>query len=382
MRKTITSILILSFLITPVLSYAEVSTEGAPRATIVSENTSSQTQSQSSGSSNRDIASTVGTNVAGCGAAQILSGLIVSSVSSAVGKTVDKLTDALTNVPVAESGSVGANIKTEVNARVGMSVGAFGITGLAAPSWDAVAYCIVNAMIIYIADSTIEWINTGFNGNPAFLNNPDLFFKQLADEEAGAFIQELAYGVTGKNICDVFRASIVLSAVNKYNQQNQYSYGYDNNGYGQRGLSNGFLGCGFDDGTQMLDRFVKGDFIQGGGWNSWYNLSQNPNNNPYDVYFNVNDQLTNAINYVLSSKNRELNWNNGFLNYTKCTNPKDKSTCKTVTPGSVIQTQLNKTLNLSTDRLVLADKFDQVVTALVNKLITTALGKALETVRE
>jgi hypothetical protein len=81
-----------------------------------------------------------------------------------------------------------------------------------------------------------------------------------------------------------------MSAVNQYNQG---KYGSK---YGSKGLSNGFLGCTFDKDTEMLKRFVNGQFIQGGGWNSWNQLTQNPRNNPYDVYFNVNDMLTNTIN--------------------------------------------------------------------------------------
>ena len=131
--------------------------------------------------------------------------------------------------------------------------------------------------------------------------------------------------------------------------------------------------------TEVL--FLTGNFTQGGGWNSWFMLTQNPNNNPYDIYFKTNDRLNSQVAAVQLSKTTELNWNNGYLSFRKCEgDQKDKSKCPITTPGSVIQTKLESTLNLGTNRLVLAQKFDQVVTALVDQLITTAVDKTLETV--
>jgi hypothetical protein len=340
------------------------------------------------------VVSNTASQLGGCGAAQILSNMLASSVQKAIGQTTQKVVkdvvtetvSAVTNVPVAEGGIVANNIQTlltnterQTAATVGAPAadgGIIGALGLASPSWDAVAYCIVNAMIIYISDSTIEWINTGFNGNPAFLENPDMFFKQLAEEEQAAFIQNLAYGVTGgTNVCDVFRAAMVKAALSRYGQQSGYGYGYDTGGYG-RGINNGFLGCAFDQNPGQLNSFVQGNFIQGGGWDSWYNVTQTQQNNPYEAYFRTNDQLSNRVVSTQASQTRDLGWNNGFLNYKKC-DPKTKK-CDTVTPGNVIQGQLESTLNLPKNRLVLATKFDQVISAFVEQMIASALGKALE----
>ena len=352
--------------------------------------------STSTSSSTRPTMTGAVSQLGGCGASQILSNLVTSSVQKAIGQTTQKVvkntvtqvSSAITNVPVAEGGIVANNIQTlltnterQTAATVGTPVadgGLIGSLGLASPSWNSVAYCIVNAMIIYISDSTIEWINTGFNGNPAFLENPDMFFKQLAEEEQAAFIHNLAYGITGgTNVCDVFRAAMVRAALSRYGQQSGYGYGYDTGGYGNgRGINNGFLGCAFDQNPNQLNSFVQGNFIQGGGWDSWYNVTQTQQNNPYETYFRTNDQLSNRVVSTQASQERDLGWNNGFLNYKKC-DPKTKQ-CVNITPGSVIQSQLESTLDLPKNRLVLATKFDEVIGAFVEQLISTALGKALE----
>ncbi|MEN9605006.1 MAG: hypothetical protein RJB39_691, partial [Candidatus Parcubacteria bacterium] len=77
----------------------------------------------------------------------------------------------------------------------------------------------------------------------------------------------------------------------------------------------------------------------------------------------------------------ELGWNKGFLSFRRCddkTPNADKSKCPITTPGTLIQGQLEKTLGIPKDRLVLAQKFDQVIAVIVDQLISTALNKILD----
>jgi hypothetical protein len=329
--------------------------------------------------------STVGSNVTGiasCLGSQIISQAIVEAVTGFAGTVASKATDIIFNVPVSEQGSVGASIKTEASARVGGGLSLFGFSIPGLPSWDSMGYCIVNTMIIYIADSTIEWVNTGFEGNPAFLNNPDQFFKDLANQEKIAFLQGLAYGINS-SVCGVYKSTVLSAILSRYgkNQQNYGQQGYENGGYGYGSQGGPQNSCAFDQNPGQLNLFLRGDFSEGGGWNTWFELTQNPVNNPYDTYFNSVDRMNEQVEAVRVSKNTELTWNDGYLSFRKCENgEKNTNNCPITTPGTVVQSQLEKTLNLGKDRLVLADKFDQVVTAVVDQLITTALDKTLSTI--
>ena len=337
-----------------------------------------------------DIQSSVAGAI-GCAAGQILgniiSGLVSTAVTSVVNYAVEQVVD-ITNVPVAEKGEALLNTKTQTSAQVGTPVGVWCIGALPLPSWDSIAYCVVNAMITYVANSTISWIQGGFQGNPAFVNNPGEFFKDLANVEAGAFLKELAYGVTGLNICQPFRAQIVLS-IARNQISGQQGYG-GNNGYSQGGFGGGaggnvgYGGCTLDAIQGNLDAFLHGNF-QKGGWDSWFQISQVNSNNPYTTYFSLQAQLDGAIAKKQNLATVELNWGRGFLSFRKCddkTAAADQSKCPITTPGNIIQGQLEKTLGLPKDRLVLAQKFDQVIAALVNELITTALDKVLETAQK
>lgn len=344
-----------------------------------------------------------GTNTApgsagACIAGQLLSTVLASTITAAINGIVNTAETAvgtaigLLSVPVADWNvkidtlRTKEQLQTQNAARVGTSAGVPGsINSLVNVSWDSIGYCIVNSMIDYIARSTIAWAKSGFNGNPAFIENPGKFFKEIGDIEASSFLNTLAYGVLGQSICEPFRAQIVLTIARDYlNNSGDSGYygsgGYSVGGYsgvqGSRG-SRTFGGCTLDDAKNNLRSFLNGNFSQG-GWNSWLQISQVDTNNPYAVYLNLSSQLQGRISQKKTIANTELSWNKGFLSYRKCENKNMKpEDCPIVTPGNLIEDQLAKTLNLSKERLVLAEKFDQVLNVVINELINTALNKVL-----
>lgn len=325
--------------------------------------------------------------IIGCTGANILAQMLASAITSFIAQNISNVTDLLTNVPVAEKGNVGANIRTDTQARTGTVISAsifgFGGAAIVFPSWDAIAYCITNEIITYIADSTIAWVRGGFEGNPAFIDNPEQFFKNMADLEASSFLQGLAYGSAGLNICEPFRAQLVLSIARSH-LASQYgsggANGYSRGGFESgniRGGGGGYGGCTLDDIEGNFKGFLKGDFSKG-GWNSWFNVTQVDANNPYSTYFKLQAQLNGSINKKAAVVSKELDWGNGFLSFKKC----EEGNCKITTPGTVIESQLEKTLGIAKDRLVLAEKFDQVIAVVVDQLINTALDKVFEELSE
>jgi hypothetical protein len=234
-------------------------------------------------------------------------------------------------------------------------------------SWDSVAWCIVNAMIEYIANATIAWANSGFNGNPAFLQNPERFFRELADYEAGRIIRDIAYGASGGkvNVCEPFKISVALNLASSYRGSGNAARDFD-----YRRMS-----CSLSDISQ--NNFFGSDNTNI-GWSDWNAVTQHDENNPYGATILATD----AVHAAASAKENELKFeltlNNGWLNFKKCKDPKDTSTCDTTTPGRLIEAQLNSTLDQSKHRLVMAEKFDQMIAAVVNNLIKVALNKVLE----
>lgn len=373
------------------------------------------------------VKSTAG--VIGCTGANLLATIISSTIHNYISQNINAFFNFLSGIPVSEKGEVGANIRTQTQAKTGTVVGGsfvgFGGAAIVFPSWDSIMYCITNEIINYIADSTIAWVRGGFEGNPAFIDNPGQFFKDLANLEASSFLQGLAYGAVGLNICEPFRAQLVLTIARSH-LADQYAYG-GTGGYSQGGFNGGqvvgpngapsrgyvgttadgkpitmsgyigagtqgqygggynnYGGCSLDDIEGNFKGFINGNFAKG-GWNSWFKVTQVESNNPYSAYFNLEAQLSGAINKKATVVQTELNWGRGFLSFKKCeeaVEEKDKVNCKITTPGTLIEGQLEKTLGIAKDRLVLAERFDQVIAVVVDQLINTALDKVFEVLTE
>ncbi len=313
---------------------------------------------------------TPGTNAAaellGCTAGGLLARVIAMGISVLLQGLLGDAIGAALNVPVDPGRSqTGKGQQLEQAAHTTIHV--FGIpTGV---SWDGIAFCIVNSIISYIADATIEWANSGFNGNPAFVQNPERFFKGIADREAGAFIQELAYDTTGINVCQPFRARIAIALASSYGSNYRRQ-----------------AGCSIDQIRQNVRDFSKNPIDIGaggrdnglGGYWDQVMASREDNNNLVGSYILANRYLYAAVNNANNAATFEIGLNRGWLSTKKCTDETNPDTCNIVTPGSILQSSLEKTLGIPKDRLVLATKFDQVVTAIVNNLIRVALSKALE----
>lgn len=312
-----------------------------------------------------------------CSAAGVLGNILATSIRSAItnliGGAVRSVVGAVLGlgpVPVDVKGTVGDHIVGDVQARSG----SFAWKGIfKGVSWDSIAWCIVNSMIEQIANSTIAWANSGFNGNPAFIQNPERFFSDLADQTAGSIIKDIAYGGTGVNVCQPFRVNIAIGLAQNYQGQQAPL----------RGLS-----CRLSDITSQ--RFFGGVTTSVGGsrvstanrpsdisWDDWIQVTQKDQNNPYGAQIMANQILYAGVSNRQNTVQFEVGMNNGWLNFKKCKDPKNPKSCDIVTPGRLIESQLNSTLDQSKQRLVMAQKFDQMVTAIVNNLIKVALNKVL-----
>ncbi len=295
------------------------------------------TQSQSKGSNESNAA------------ADALSCSVGAIIGNALTAVVSKGIDSL----------LGTVLKEEVPTKEGphraKEVGSLVVWGIPIlPSWDSIAYCLANTIITYVSDSTIAWIQSGFEGKPAFVDDPTKLFQDISDYEMGNFLQNLGGGF----LCEPFEAYVTTNLINSYT-----------NNYSNRGR------CTLDTVQGNVESFLSGDSFD---YNSYFAVTQNPANNPYGSYLLAEAEARNRIELGIGPIKTELDWGNGYFSWKAKDGP---NAGKTVTPGSVIETQLEQRLGLAPDRLVMAEKFDQVVSTLVNYLIKTALTETLGAVK-
>ena len=309
-----------------------------------------------SGNQSQNILS-AGTNAVSCAAGGVVSGLLSNFISSTINP------DHYTKLN---------NVNTSDDRHSGNSQGII-------PSADSIAYCVINAMIQYIADATIQWINSGFDGNPAFVKDPKQFFTDLGDQAAAGFIRDVVGGATGINVCQPFRVDIATGL----GAGSGNSVGND---FGSRSQ------CTLGDiasNAQNFQVYTSGNSPQSGNFDTFYNMSQNDQNNPYGVYFMAQQELSRRVALQQNTAHVDMTSGNGFLSIKKCSDDTTetdssgvthtvKGACGYTTPGHMIENAANSKLQAGDQRLVLADKFDQVVSTLINQLIKTALSELLK----
>lgn len=317
------------FVANPLFVFAQsYNTTNAPRAIIVDENKTYQNVNlQSSQANEVNSYSTKSKDSSGgfgaCAGSGAVANFIKGKISSYVGSIAS--TDVLVNESVMRGKDTGI---------------------LGAVSWDQLGWCLVNATIESVGAATVQWINGGFQGNPVFVQDPGQFFADVADIQAGAFINELSNGF----LCEPIRNVVRVNLANNYNGQI--------GGYSPQ--------CTFTGAAGNLEQFMAGDSFS---WADWDSYTQNPQNNPFGATLAGQVELDRRIASALGVQSKVLDWGVGFLS------SKDPETGKITSPGSLIQDGLNDRLGSGQRRLEIADEFDEIVNALVNQLVKVAISE-------
>jgi hypothetical protein len=237
---------------------------------------------------------------------------------------------------------------------------------------DHLAWVAVNIAIEKASQSTVDWINgdTGGGRGPRYVQDVEGFLIEIADDTIGEYILGSSFAF----VCDPFRLQLRASlAVNR------------------RPLDR-YAECSLTSTVNNIENFIGGDF-RDGGWNAWGELVTR--SNPYIQYMQAEAELEARIQTRQANELRKLQWGNGFLSWEVC--PGEKYQCNfsggilhgvnedecrenggsyqcavrphIATPGSVIEEQLNIVLASGQKRLQVADEFNEIVSALLNKLL-------------
>jgi hypothetical protein len=284
---------------------------------------------------------------------------------------------------------------------------------------DGLAWQAAKILVQQITASTVKWINSGFQGSPAFLTNPEGYFANIGDQVTGAFISDT--GILS-GLCSPFsvdlRLALALGQVNGNNRPYTCTLS---------SVINNTLNSKING--MSIGGFMNGDFSQG-GWSAFISLSE-PQNNEAGAYLQAHSDLLQRIGAKQSTVNQQLNQGGGFLSWQSCNDvvgslpqavpnvannvssslngtqsfssdyssnmyvnnasavaqanpsgnidPKNGmlQTCQTETPGSVINAQLNHVLPSGIDQLNLANSINQVISALMSQLVTQVLQGGL-----
>ncbi len=276
---------------------------------------------------------------------------------------------------------------------------------------DVIVNILSGAIINSMIGSITNWVNSGFEGKPAFAQNfkkelkktegdvTETILKQikLSDDTTGA---SFFCGPFSQTIKNAFRVQLAL----------------------KRGLELKHSACTIDsileEGGRTLEDF-ENDFTQG-GWPAWLEVTTNPSNNRFGAYFTVQKEIWDQENTAKEDQEKQLTYGNGFLSQKRpgeclpgqtleeisaqidqeiaatddpakkaelsenlsaiaASTPADgcagnRGPDKIETPGNVIANQVNGALALGNGKIVSADEIDELVSALLGQIVQGVLS--------
>lgn len=238
-------------------------------------------------------------------------------------------------------------------------------------SLDTLAYLMADIALEVITADIISWINSGFEGSPAFVQNPSAFLGTVADYAAGAFIEDLGAGF----LCSAFDVDVRAAIELSYYQAE-----------GGDGSLRDKYQCTLSEIEGNIEDFL-GDFREG-DLEDFFAVSLEPTNNPYEVFRGLRLELEARTSEAEMAAEREFSVGNGFLSHRECRTRKNPETGEDIveepphctgdilTPGAIIENQLGDVLSIGQNRLTVADEFNEIASALLTQIVRQALGSA------
>jgi hypothetical protein len=265
---------------------------------------------------------------------------------------------------------------------------------------DSIGWMIAKTAIASMQRSLVNWINSGFQGSPAFATDLRQNLVGVGDAVVGYVVGQIAGDVAGGLIVNSPYQDQIATAIRT---------GYYLSTGGSFYVRNPFT---LNQYSQDPRRFLTGDFSQG-GFDAWYEAVTNCQNNPYCAYQLAVNEVDRELALAGGQRLTELNWGNGFLSFRgDCLETADHATgayasahgsggsgevsndvialvaaqnvsladkegClnhSIKTPGAVIESQLNQALPKGMEGLVTADEIDEVIGALLQQLVNKVIG--------
>ncbi|MBX9906766.1 hypothetical protein K2X96_02615 [Patescibacteria group bacterium] len=250
----------------------------------------------------------------------------------------------------------------------GTSINASMLSAMNLKEWtlDGVAFFLAKRVATEMARSTVSWINSGFQGSPMFMTDPQAFMLNIADEAAG----EVLYGSDLAFLCSPINLRISLNLAYQ-NSRNRKP-----------------VQCTLSGAVGNVDRFIQGNFMAG-GWPAWLDINTSPINSTMGSGVFGSIQLQASISSSQGRAQTQANWGRGFLSREVCTGGAQQGPtqsgapieatpkkCRTVTPGDTIAQSLSFTVQGTERALLEADEINEIIGALLGQALKQGLTAA------
>ncbi|MDQ5954136.1 MAG: hypothetical protein QG583_64 [Patescibacteria group bacterium] len=162
---------------------------------------------------------------------------------------------------------------------------------------------VIKMLLQKITISTVAWIQNGFDGNPAFIENPGVFFGDIAKTEI------LQFGIEINDpILFPYGRNFILNKAMSYNSTFQENAQYSLDKL-IKDTTPEYSAQGFNE-----------DFSQG-GWSAWTKMTSVPGNNALGFQIIAGKELDNRISSTIGQIQEELKQAEGYLGDKRCVEP-------------------------------------------------------------
>ncbi len=224
---------------------------------------------------------------------------------------------------------------------------------------DGIGWTIAKTVLSSMVRSLINWVNSGFQGSPAFITDIKQHLLGVLDEAAGEFIRSL--GGIGEFVCSPFRLDVQAALTMNYAQSRTgMPSGPDRNM------------CRLSDIGSNIENFFAG---MSTNMNDWLTVTSNPQNTRLGAYFAAEASLNARLVNEAGNEITLANWGDGFLSQRVCEAIEGGGgqNCTITTPGRVISEALTFSTSVGPRSLIEADEINELVGALLNQLILQAM---------
>ncbi len=151
-------------------------------------------------------------------------------------------------------------------------------------------------MVSNITRSLINWVNSGFQGSPAFVTDFKQMLLDALDQVAGEYIESL--GGLGEFICSPFQLDVQGAlSINYAQARSGMPSGPDENR------------CTWTGTGSNIVYFLSGTAAS---WGHWFHVTANPQNTPYGAYIAAETALNIRLKNEAGQEIEVASWGNGF----------------------------------------------------------------------
>ncbi len=206
----------------------------------------------------------------------------------------------VTGIPVTNQAQNQTEIKIEKNTAATASTLASAAKN--DTCWKSIGRLITKMMIQKMTLSTVQWINSGFEGKPAYIQDPKYWTDLTSNEilKFGIEINDPSLYPFGKQ----FLQNTANSLNNTFTNKARYTL--------DKVIK--------DTNPQNSAILFKDDFSKG-GWSAWDAMTQIPANNPLGFNLMAANELERRSTAATQAVQNQLLQSGGFLDFKKCVDP-------------------------------------------------------------